>query len=165
MIDLRINNAGDLVASKHEVLCTLKLPWTLTDNPTVKLCFKTGINAEEKQNTDNLAQPLKLFIDTSRNNEPLSIDSCYDEDELRQRVLIATRATKRIVCAKHKDITAEEVLTEIHDAVFEQIENLLDEPAVVIRKEHLDAHPFSWQNLNVYIYDGNKEIYNFKMEV
>lgn len=165
MIDLKINNAGDLVTSNHDALCSTKLIWKMTDNPTVCLLFKTGISPIEKISKDNLAPPLEFYIDTDRSESGESPDSCGDEDEIRQRILLAIRAAERIVRVKHKDITDEAVVTEVYDAVLEQVENILTAPSVVVSKEHLTEHPFSWQNLNIYIYENDKEIYNFQMEV
>lgn len=165
MIDLKINNAGDLVTSYHRPLCSLKLSWVLTDNPTINLMFKIGPCSTKRDSSDNLVSPLELYLTTSTRENIPSADSCYGDDELRQLVLLSIRAAKRIVCAKHKDITSEAVLSEVHDAVLEQVENILDNPSVTIKKEHIDENPFSRQNLNVYIYNNNKEIYNFPLEV
>ena len=165
MIDLKINNAGDLVTSNHDPLCTLKLTWKITDRPTVRLIFKTGPNVTEKDTSDNLAPPFILCIDTMRAADGKSVDACSDEEEIRQQIILMTRAAARIVRAKHKDITDEAVVNEIYEAVLEQVQGILGNPSVVIKKEHLEAHPFSWQNLNVYIYDDDKEIYNFQLEV
>ena len=86
-------------------------------------------------------------------------------EELQQRVLLLTRAASRVVRAKHLDVTSEAVLNEVRDAVLEQVSFVLDDPSVIVRKQEMYGHVFSWQNVNVYIYDGNKEIYNFQMEV
>ena len=127
--------------------------------------FKIGPCSTERDASDNLTPPLEFYLGTSIEEDLSSTDSCYGDEELRQLVLLSIRAAKRIVCAKHKDITSEAVLSEVHDAVLEQVEDILDNPSVTIKKEHINGNPFSWQNLNVYIYDNNKEIYNFPLEV
>jgi len=165
MIDLKINNAGDLVASRHDPLCSLKLSWKNTDNPAVKLSFMTGPSQSYENPSDNVAPPLMFFIDTDRVSRKNSIDSCGGDEELRQRVLLLTRAASRVVRAKHLDVTSEAVLNEVRDAVLEQVSFVLDDPSVIVRKQEMYGHVFSWQNVNVYIYNGNKEIYNFQMEV
>ena len=165
MIDLKINNAGDLVASRHDPLCSLKLSWKNTDNPAVKLSFMTGPSQSYENPSDNVAPPLMFFIDTNRASRKHSIDSCGGDEELQQRVLLLIRAASRVVRAKHLDVTSEAVLNEVRDAVLEQVSFVLDDPSVIVRKQEIYGHVFSWQNVNVYIYDGNKEIYNFQMEV
>jgi hypothetical protein len=165
MIDLQINNAGDLVTSQHNPLCSLKLIWKVTDNPTIKLSFMTGPSNSYENSSDNIAPPLMFYIDTDRKSDSKSPDSCGSEEELKQRILLLTRAAARIVRVKHKDITSEAVLNEIQDAVLEQVSSVLEDPSVIVRKEQMYGHVFSWQNVNVYIYDGNKEIYNFQLEV
>lgn len=165
MIDLKINNAGDIVSEDKAPMAKIALTWKIEETPTIRLRFKTGINSKEFAPASDALneEPIHFIIDTKHSDKEHSVASCTDEEELRQRVLLLTRSIPRVVRQKHKDATDPMVQEEVRAAVLSRVKDVLDDPSVIVRKEEY-AGVFSWQNLSVYIYDGKKEIYNFELE-
>ena len=78
--------------------------------------------------------------------------------------MILLRINEQVIAKRHLDILAKETIDGIHDAVLDVVSPFLENPGVTVKKRELNDSPFSWQNLDIYIYDGKEEIYNFTME-
>lgn len=170
MIDIAINNSGDFIFNRDFSFHKLELSWNYGKNEALKLSFKAGRNMLDPPEKDGL----KLSFNTNIKQKKKICIAAHDMDELRQRVLILLRTElgelkaepgfgTEIVKQKHKDIMDEEVLSVLHDIVLDAASVYLKDPSVIIKKMKNDS-AFSCQNLNVYIYDGKKEIYEFELE-
>lgn len=164
MIDIKINNSGDIVTEDNEIMAALSLSWKNTKNPAVKLSFNTGIMPpQENANSNSVSEPFCMIFNATVDKSSTVLSSCTEDEEIRQRILLLIRANPGIVRQKHKDITDPLVLAEIENTVMNQVRPILENPSVQIKRNEYDG-VFSWQNLSVYIYDGSQEIYNFQLE-
>lgn len=161
MIDLAITNSGDLKERESEVLAKAKLQWTFSDYPVLRLKFRTGRNATDPPKLEN---GITLSFYLGEKTHANQIDSALDKEELRQRIMILLRINEQVIAKRHLDILAKETIDGIHDAVLDVVSPFLENPGVTVKKRELNDSPFSWQNLDIYIYDGKEEIYNFTME-
>lgn len=169
MIDIEINNKGDFVSRNELKHPALKLSWIVNKTDALKLAFDIGRNMYDPPKNNGLKLSFKI-----KNKEDKKIYSiAKKENELRQRILVLLRTElgelinnqslgTKIVQQKHRDILDESVLREVYNIVFNAVSGHLKNPSVKIRREKNET-AFACQNLNVYIYDGKKEIYNFEM--
>ena len=169
MIDIEINNRGDFVSRNELKHPVLKLSWIINKTDALKLSFDIGRNMYDPPENNGLKLSFKI-----KNKEDKKIFSIVrKENELRQRILILLRTElgelvnnkslgTEIVQQKHRDILDESVLKAVHDIVFNAVSGHLKNPSVKIRREKNET-AFACQNLNVYIYDGKKEIYSFEI--
>lgn len=63
---------------------------------------------------------------------------------------------------RHRNINDFSTLQKIHDIVKDNLREILDNPAVMVKPEYSDGN-FFCQNVNIYIYDGNTPIYTFSL--
>lgn len=147
----------------------LKLTWTESKNDVLKLCFDIGRSMYDPP--ENRGLKLNFRIRNRKDSDIYSTVRKYEE--LCQRILVLLRTElgeignapgfgTKLIQQKHKDITDESVLQEVHDIVLNAVERHLEDPSVIIRREKNET-AFSCQNVNVYIYDGRKEIYHFEL--
>lgn len=169
MIDIEIDNGGDFVLRERFKFPSLKLSWAINKTEALKLSFDIGRNMNDPSENNGLKISFKI-------QNKINTDICSTvrkERELRQRILVLLRTElgelinasdygTKLVQQKHRDITDESVIREVHDIIFDAVSDHLNEPRVIIRREKNDT-PFSCQNLNVYIYDGRKEVYDFEL--
>lgn len=170
MIDIAINNSGDLVSQRPIKASRLKLFWNTSANESLRLVFRMGRNWEDVPSLGSL----KLEFNTGKDITSPSCPAVHDEEELRQRIIVLLRTElgdlamdpsygTSLIQQKHKDITSSIVQAQVHDIVYNAVEDLLDDPSVVVKRMKNETK-FSCQNLNIYIYDGKKEIYEFELE-
>lgn len=169
MIDIEIDNTGDFVLRERFKFPSLKLSWTINKTEALKLSFDVGRNMNDPP--ENIGLKLNLKIRNKIDTDVYS--TVRKERELRQRILVLLRTElgelinapnygTKLIQQKHRDITDESVIKEVHDIVFDAVSDHLNEPRVIIRRKKNDT-PFACQNLNVYIYNGRKEIYDFEL--
>jgi len=166
MIDLAISNSGDLAASKPLDTPKLTLSWKESEHPTLMLTLKTGRNMDDAPEV----RGLKLSFDVSTSNPLNECSGVHDIEELRQRIMILLRTEDGdaglgtlLRQQKHKDILDEEVQKAVYEIVLNAVSEYLEEPYVYIRRGSTEG-PFSCQNLNIYVYNGQEEIYDFELE-
>ena len=173
MIDIEVNLRGDVVLQKTEPRPTLKLTIGKSTYPLLHLPFKSG----KTFSPPNPVPPnsLSLSFDIGSYEEPKESYAIRDIEELRQRIMVLFRTElgeihgeqtygARIPTYKHLDITKPETLSQVQEHVYEMVSPLLTSPRVEVRRKKLPESHFYNQNLNVYIYDGKTEIYNFILE-
>jgi len=170
MIDIAVNNSGDFILEQKLNMPKMKLFWAESPHQVLRLLFRTGRNTDEPRNKDGLRLSFRV-------NEAPPLKSCHaahDIEELRQRIRILLRTELTEIKSdesygttlrreKHKDITNLALHETIRKIVLEAVSDYLANPKVYVEKRETDT-PFSCQNLNVYIYDGRYEIYEFEME-
>ena len=169
MIDIAINNSGDFILGKKPRASRLRLSWKSGAHDSLRLSFKTGKNMNDPYKSTGLC----LGFSTSNIAPQLACQSAYDAEELKQRILVLLRTERGELAGRrsygtelnqkrHQDITNAEVVRAVEDIVLAAVEPLLNEPRVAVEKRLSDG-VFRSQNINVYIYDGKKEIYHFSM--
>ncbi len=167
MLDIAIDNRGDIISKTPQQFPTIKLKWKMTGESTFRILFKT--HGDKKK-----AEGFNISFRTSNDSIQTKTASVWGEDELKQRILILLRTQlgdietqpdygTELVNQKHLDITDQRVLQKVHDIVFNAVSPLLDDPRIYVQKKITEG-PFYCQNIDIYIYDGKKEIYNFEME-
>ena len=173
MLDLLMNDRGDLVSAAPLKYPKLNITWAAAENPVLKIMFRMGLNKEEFTAPDN--DTLKLQFLTDR-PEPLNeINALRDMEELKQRIKVLLRTElgdiqdsssygTSLVTDKHLDITSDSTISSVQETVLNAVSGLLDEPSVIVERAFSSSGPFYCQNLNVYIYDGSDEIYEFELE-
>ena len=173
MIDIEVNLRGDVVLKKTASRSALKLTIGKSTYPLLHLPFKSGKNFSPP----NPVPPnsLSLSFDICSYEEPKESYAIRDIEELRQRIMVLFRTElgeihgeqtygARIPTYKHLDITKPETLSQVQEHVYEMVSPLLTSPRIEVRRKKLPESHFYHQNLNVYIYDGKTEIYNFILE-
>jgi gene 25-like lysozyme len=169
MIDIAINNSGDFILGKKPCASRLSLSWKSGAYDSLRLSFKTGKNMNDPRESTGLC----LEFTTSNITPQLACQSTHDAEELKQRILVLLRTERGELVGqrsygaelnqkRHQDITNAEVVRAVEDIVLAAVEPLLNEPRVAVEKRLSDG-VFRSQNINVYIYDGKKEIYHFSM--
>lgn len=180
MIDLEIDNHGDICLNKSSVIKRLKIGLFMTKYPVFKATIrqqKEYDNESEKYKPDNRHGKIKLKIKIPENkNGNLSSSSIHDEDEIRQRITILFRTNKgeilsslknsfgsKINMYRHKDITLEETRRKIADLMRNELIDILDNPYVIVQHKYIDG-PFYSQNITAYIYDDEQLICDMVIE-
>lgn len=171
MIDLAISNSGDIAMSEKLTAPKLKLSWRIGDHESLVLSFIVGRNMiEPEENTG-----LELFFNIEAEEDKKQCDIVHELENIKQQVMMLLRTPREelplskeygseLYLLKHKDITSESVVDKVKEIVTEISSRYINNPKVSVKRAPTDS-AFSSQNLNVYIYDKNIEIYNFNMEV
>lgn len=172
MLDLQIDNRGDLVSTDPLDYPKLNIRWVAAKNPILKILFRTGLNKEDYSAPKD---SFKLMFYTSKPEPLKEFNTINSTEELKQRVKVLLRTElgdiqdsstygTSLIADKHLDITSAAVVNSVQSIVLEAVTDLLDEPSVVVERAFSSSGPFYCQNLNVYIYDGVDEIYEFELE-
>lgn len=172
MLDLQIDNRGDLVSTEPLSYPKLNIKWAAANNPMLKILFRAGLN---KENYSAPKNNFKLMFYTA-NPEPLKeFNTIRSTEEIKQRIKVllhtelgdiqdlSTYGTS-LVINKHLDITSDAVVNSVQSIVLNVVSDILDDPSVKVVRAFSSSGPFYCQNLNVYIYDGADEIYEFELE-
>lgn len=170
MIDLKITNNGDLELCRNKMYPDMRIRFFVSPYPGLRLRFLQGEEFKEKTVPAGTA---KISFRTKRlpAYKGISVPLITKRKEIRQRIMVRLRTeygdivTKpdfgsEIVTLKHKDINSEEVQQMLHDIVLDQVSDILKNPGVTVVPEKYDGD-FYCQNLNIYIFDDKKLIYQF----
>ena len=171
MFDFKISNTGDLVLDNAENIAKTKIRFGISDYPVLNINFMTNKISEKKEENPEI---LKIAFSVNKTSKKTAPGSVYDTDELRQRIMILLRTEygsipvdqefgSYINTMRHEDITNDGVLNRIRNIVEEEIAGILDNPSVEVRRV-ITNEIFGSQNINVYIFDNNKPVYEFTME-
>lgn len=172
MIDIKTNNKGDLVVGKQEEYPRLNIKWVRSEHPSFRLLFKSGRAMEEP--TQRTSEQLGIQFGLGVREKRKRCMTVLHDDELQQRVTTRLRTElgdisgdpeygTKLYKQKHQDIIDAAVQKAVRDIVMDAVIDILETPDVKVRKDKTNG-PFFCQNLNVYVYDGKKEIYNFVLE-
>ena len=171
MIDFAFTESGDLKENEIMKFPKLRFSWVENSLSTLKLNFKIGRGQSlAKTNSGQL----RIHFTIKEERPMPSIVTSHDFDALRQMIIALIRGEEgeldslsyvgsQLVLQKHRDITSKEVQEAVRSLVYDKISEYLNDPSVVVEKSKIAGHPFSCQNLNVYIYEGKTEIYNFEI--
>ena len=172
MVDFKISNSGDIVLANSRQFPRMRVDFVASTFPAMRIQFLQ--DAEEYNRQPEAMQCLVRFHTKSRdlsNGSLVVIVS--DEEEIQQRILLALRTeygdiiTKpdfgsNVFRIKHLDIQSSTVQRQLEDAILAEIQDILDDPGVVVKPEKYDG-VFYCQNINAYIYDGDELVYEFSI--
>ena len=173
IFDFELSNSGDFILQEAQKFPTLSIQWRQTTYPTLEIKFvyeKTEVNDFVPKNTLSI-----IFTTDSYQQKTFTKTNTLttDLENLKQKIIILLRTElgetsldkslgTRLVLHKHRNMNLTEVLQDIHDLIKENLTDILDDPIVMVQPELRDG-AFYCQNINVYINDGNKEIFNFSI--
>lgn len=175
MIDLKINDKGDLVIKDKEYVSSFKINFFAVGEPVMKINFITADNTQDFECEKHSQSKFRIRFRT--NQKDLSggklAKATNGKELLRQLIMTRLRTEQGDCClmkefgskvhlAKHKDIMSDSVRSQLENNILSKISDLLENPEVVIAAEESDDF-FYCQNLNVYIYDGEELIYEFQL--
>ena len=171
MIDFAFTNSGDLKENEITNFPKLRFSWIENSLSALKLSFKIGRGQPSAQTKSG---QLRIHFTIKEDRPMPSIVASHDFDALRQMIIALIRGEEgeldglgyvgsQLVLQKHRDITSKEVQEAVRSLVYDKVSEYLNDPSVVVEKSKIAGHPFSCQNLNVYIYEGKTEIYNFEI--
>lgn len=171
MIDFAFTESGDLKENETMNFPKLRFSWVENSLSTLKLNFKIGRGQSPAKTNSG---QLRIHFMIKEDRPTPSIVTSHDFDALRQMIIALIRGEEgeldsfsyigsQLVLQKHRDITSKEVQEAVRSLVYDKVSGYLNDPSVVVKKSKIAGHPFSYQNLNVYIYEGKTEIYNFEI--
>lgn len=171
MIDLKIDNKGDLKLETQQRYPRFTLSFRHADYPIFSLKFMQGQTYEEVKRPDD-SFTIKFRVDDKRGllEDAKTIPAVTDMDELKQRVIMRMRTEygethlapqlgSNLAKLKHKNLTDEHVRKEIINQIAEELGDIVENPQIEISHESYDG-PFYSQNLTIRIYQKGSLIYN-----
>ena len=169
MIDFKADDLGDLVLGEQPVYPKLNLNWRISAYPVLRVDFLVAREnlLKEKQSPFSIS----FKIDTEDDGKSLKADSIYDTDELKQRIkwLLRTELGEistqpaygtELAITKHLDIASKSTIAKVKDIVLGGITDIVEDPSVIVLRK-IGTGTFYANNLNIYIYSGEKLLYDF----
>lgn len=177
MIDFKLTNSGDFTPDSPNKYPSFKLTFVTGEYPVCRIVFRQGNVYDKETETlslSNMQCKISFYVINEDEEDSIVAKTVLDDDELRQRILIALRTELNslsnnldfgsdLQLDRHEDITQQKTLDSIQQHVYEIVAPLLTDPQVYVRKE-LSSGTFYCQNVNVYIYDGDTPIYTYQLE-
>jgi hypothetical protein len=171
MIDFALTNTGDLIVDQQESFPVFCLQWRDSAFSIFNMSFLQ--KQEKDKRTPEGIFEFNFDASSATNREKKNTRSIHGLEELKQRLIILFRTEEgacplntnlgsKLVIQKHKDINSMPVLQEIQRIVKEKINDLVEDPAVVIKVEKSDS-AFFCQNVSIYIYQNNELIFKFEV--
>lgn len=174
MIDLKINNTGDLILDRNTKYPSFCISFYQSTYPgfTIDFVYNKNKNTLPTKLAEAILPTFELSFETTNAVEEVKTNSVFQEDELRQRILIALRTEygdlknnetfgSLLHTMYHERITDETVLTNIENIVYDTVSTLIKNPTVIIERKQAD-HFFFCQNVLISIYDNDVLIYSFE---
>lgn len=180
MIDLEIDNHGDICMNKKKTIKKLKVSFFISKYPVFKAIIrqqKEYDSEADKFVADNTQGKINISFkipEDTRGN--LLTENLHDEDELRQRITILFRTNKGELLSslkekfgseinkyRHQDITLEETRNKIADLMKAELVGILENPSVEVEHEYIDSSFYN-QNITAYIYDNEQLICDLVIE-
>ena len=167
MVDFEMTNSGDLKLSSAEHYPSLNISWYETEFPILCLNWEQL----EKPLGETGDDTLTITFNTGNGKTEFvkKVAPIRHKKELAQRLAIILRTElgssalspglgTTLCLDKHKDLRELKVLQSIQNKILAAIDELVDNPAVILKVEEKDG-PFYCQNVNVYIYQDNDLVY------
>lgn len=172
MIDLEINNSGDLVLDDNKIFPQLRLDFVVSKFPTARVRFLQGNESSSAKATSGGAL-IRFHIETAKGSDGKTAATLSERDALRQLVEVRLRTERgdivtnsdfgsKIAYVKHEDINSKTTQDELKAIVLDEIADILEDPTVVVKPEQCEG-TFYCQNINIYIFDGGKLLYKFSL--
>lgn len=174
MIDLEVNNAGDIVLERPTDFPKMDVSFVMAAYPALQIQFMTAKNekAEVPLPETSLSIRFKINEDSIKG---IGCSLINEKDALRQLIMLRLRTEcgdiynqpgygSRINDYKHTDIRSETIRNKIASIVYDIVKDLLEEPSVIIKGEQSSSF-FYCQNLNIYIYENGRLFFSFPVEV
>lgn len=171
MIDLKLDNRGDLVLEEPKKLPRLCVGFRMATYPTLNIQFVQGVGGRFQADSANA---LNIQFHTAGKEEDWkkesSVSCVYGKDELKQRVMTWLRTENgevklrqalgsNLQYYKHKDIMDDSVSQGIASLLQKELEGLLDNARVEVTHETYEGNFYS-QNINVRVYSGDELAYS-----
>lgn len=174
MIDFKLDSSGDIVLEKDEPIKKIKVGMGFSEFPILKATFRQRKKYDEEAEmlqTSDMRAKISFKKNTTDSNK---IKNIYDEEAIRQRIMILFRTKKGIIeqrpefgseinYLRHEDRTVKGFTTELEDLMANELKDILEQPNVAVRHVKADG-PFSCQTLTAYIYDGTKPVTDLVLE-
>ena len=168
-----LNNQGDFVLSNMLQYERLRIDWVDSDYPPLRIDFEQG---EEQIPYEIKNKQLCINFITAQQDRTLNAKGATvtDIEEIKQRLIIALRTElgelrlkpdlgSIIVTQRHEDIMSAEVRGAIYRIVMDEIGDTLENPQVVVTPKKKIGTPFYCQNMNVYVYDDEKLLFDLQL--
>ena len=95
-------------------------------------------------------------------------------EEIKQRLVIRLRTEfgelnlkpelgSYLVTQRHEDIISTQTRNTVYQIVYAEVQDLLDDPKVIVTSKKKIGTPFYCQNLNVYVYDDDQLIFDIEV--
>ena len=173
IIDLLINNQGDLILDKYRPLSKFKISFRQSKYPIFKIDF---FQNTDYIRTDNSSFKIQFKTTNLVAHEDIMNPTIHDIEELKQRIMILLRTEykelnnnnligSKLYTYKHEDILSESVKNGIIDTITEELKTIVDNDTIIkvtVSPELIDG-PFYCQNLNIYIFLNDNLVYNFNL--
>ena len=171
MIDLKIDNRGDLELRTQPRQPRFTLTFRAADYPIFSLKFMQGQTYEKAQHPED-AFALKFRIGDKRGllEETKNISAVSEMEEVKQRVILRMRTElgetplapelgSELIKLKHKNLTDDRIRQQIVEKIAEELSDIIEDPQIEISHESYDG-PFYSQNLTIRIYQKGSLIYS-----
>ena len=177
MIDLKIDTRGDIILDKAPNNPRVKISFGISPYPIFKVIFRqqkeydTDADIYKPDSSNRIKIKFKTVAMPTGNQVGIS---CYDEEEIKQRIRILLRTNFGEISSKedfgtllnnyrHKDLTQKAIRTTIEEQVEADLVNILDNPSVMARHERVNSQ-FYYQNLTLYIYNNDQPVCDLTLE-
>lgn len=174
MIDFKINNAGDLILDRNTKYTPFSISFYQSTYPgfTIDFVYNKNKSSAPKELSEVILPTFELSFETTNAVEEIKTNSVFQEDEFRQRILLALRTEygdlknnkefgSLIHTMYHERITDEAVLTNIENIVYDTVSKLIKNPRVIVERKQTE-HFFFCQNVLISIYDSDVLVYSFE---
>lgn len=172
MIDLQATNNGDIMLRRNKTYTDMKIQFFVSEHPACRLRFLQGKESREQEVPLSMMKISFRTKHQTASNEKTAI-LLEKEAEIRQRIILCLRTEhgdiaakpdfgSNIVSMKHRDIRSCEVQQELKDIVMTTVSGILETPEVMVVPERYEGD-FYCQNINIYIFNAGKLIYQFGM--
>lgn len=170
MIDLKIDNKGDLELRSQPRLPRFVLEFRHADYPIFSMQFMQRQGHEKPDKPKNgFTVDFHVGDKSGLYDEAKNIHAVTGSEELKQRVIMHMRTEKgetrlasnlgsELARLKHKNLTNKRIRQEIADLIAMELEDIVGDARVVISHEKYDG-PFYSQNITIRIYRGDYLIY------
>lgn len=171
-IDFQLNNQGDFVLSNMRQYERLRIDW-VDNNAPLRIDFEQG---EEQVPYEMNDKQMCINFMTEQGEKTLNAkgSSVHDIEEIKQRLIIKLRTElgemrlkpeigSYLVTQRHEDIMSQQTRTNVYQIVYAELGDLVENPKVIVTPKKKIGTPFYCQNLNVYVYDDDKLLFDLKI--
>lgn len=170
MFDFELTNSGDLKLCPHNITPVFCISWHTAKYPVMNIQFTTrnNFNVSRRENTFEMSFNTKL-----KHYSRKTLSNLHDIDSLKQNLVIKLRTEfgssfkkdlgTKLVQAKHLNINDADVINWIRETVLNDISDIVENPEVEVIAEKNPKSNFYCQNVNVYIYQDGRLLYDFSL--
>lgn len=177
MIDLKLDTRGDIILDETPDNSRIKVSFGISPYPILKITFRqqkeydTDAEIYQPNSSNKIKIKFKTIAMPTGNQVGIS---CYDKEEIKQRIRILLKTNLGEISSKedfgtllnnyrHKDLTQQSIRTTIEEQVEADLANILENPSVMARHERINSI-FYYQNLTLYIYNNDQPVCDLTLE-